>query len=105
MRRGLVASMCALVVAAAACSSSSHSKAASPGGTGLDVKVVSSRPDMVVGDAALLAIANGTGTPTVSVNNKALNIAPLKQWWSVEGIPLGPSTLVVNRGGESATVP
>jgi hypothetical protein len=105
----LLAGGCALVVLLAACSSSGHKTSgdAAPTTTpsnALDVKVVSSRPDMVTGENALLAIGGGTGTPQATVNGTALRVTPVKQWWLVTGLPRGASTIDVTRGALTGRV-
>src|SRR5262249_27965877 len=100
-----IALLSAALVAAAACSSSSHHTASTPQTTAAsNIQVVSSRPDMVTGEQALLQVLGGTGTPTVTASGKSLTVTPLHQWWLVTGIAPGPSTLMVTRGGVSGSV-
>jgi Tannase-like family of unknown function (DUF6351) len=105
----VIAGGCALVVLLGACSSSSHkaNSGAAPTTTpsgGLNVKVVSTRPDMVTGENALLAVEGGAGTPQASANGTALTVKPLKQWWLVTGLPQGSSTIDVTRGALHGSV-
>jgi hypothetical protein len=100
-----IALLSAGLVAAAACSSSSNHTAATPQTTAAsNVQVVSSRPDMVTGEQALLQVLGGTGTPTVTASGKPLTVTPLHQWWLVTGIAPGPSTLTVTRGSVTDSV-
>jgi len=107
MRRvgGVVA--CALALVAAGCSSSSHhveNASSHTSSAGLTVEVVSSRPDMVTGETALLQIDGGAGTPTAMAGATTLTVTPVKQWWRVDGLPKGPSTISVQRGSLHGSV-
>ena len=110
MRRVGGAVACALALAAAGCSSSSHhaqsanaNANARTSAAALTVKVVSSRPDMVTGESALLQIDGGTGTPTATAGATSLTVTPVKKWWRVDGLPNGPSTINVQRGSLHAS--
>jgi hypothetical protein len=104
--RKLVVLVCVALFVAAACSDSDSNDSGSDANgveTALDVQVVSSRPDMVTGEVALLA-SSGTGPLEVTVDGRALPVEPVKTWWRVREIPPGTSTLTVRQGDESASL-
>ncbi len=102
MRTRALAAVVAIVVLIAACSSSS-SKAKNPTRDQLGVKVVSSRPDMVTGETAVLELS-GTGSPQVTIDGRALRVEPVKKWWRVSDLPKGASTLSVRQGDLTGSV-
>src|SRR5438876_10661378 len=101
MRRIGLVSVAVITVCAAACSSSSSKtkKATAE----LTVKVVSSRPDMVTGETALLEIS-GSGAPQVTVEGRDLPVTPVRKWWRVSQLPKGPFTLTARQGSLTGSV-
>jgi hypothetical protein len=99
--------MLALALGATACSDSDDdtpNAAGSASTGGLEVTVVSGRPDMVTGGDALLAIEGGDGIPAATAGDTALQVKPLDEWWLVSGLPDGPSTVSVTRGDATGEV-
>ena len=99
------------MVVLASCSSSSNSstsesesKTPAPDANALKVSVVSTRPDMVTGGDALLAIDGGSGTPAATIGDKPAELTAVDKWWRVSGLPDGKSTIAVTRGDDEGTV-
>ncbi len=96
--------MLAAVLLGASCSSlGSSAKHQTPAESMLDVRVVSSRPDMVTGESALLQ-TSGAGTPTVTIAGRPVRVMPVRTWWRIDALPPGRSTIDVRQGDLTGSV-
>ncbi len=78
---------------------------------GLEVKVLSSAPELVSGNDALLELTGVTSPPRVELNNRPANVEfkinpadPFKQLGTIHGFQVGKNDIVVRSGTNTATL-